>query len=215
MAEAAEIGSSADAERRKYEHIWTHDDYRVISPGLADAEKVGLVNELRKRHCRTILDAGCGSGKLMQKLLVDYAGEFDVHGFDISDNCLDPFFDDIKDGVLTVGCLWNPTDLPDVYDAVICTDVLEHIPTERVPAVLANLRGSTRTFAYFAIALFDDGFGPKLLGEPLHLTVKPPNWWFAQLGVAGYRIEGHAVERDANGNNLWLHAFLGVAGSQT
>lgn len=200
----------ADHERRKYEHVWTHDAYRINSPGLADAEKVGLVEELRKRNCRTVLDAGCGSGKLLQKLMTEHAGEFDVHGFDISDNCLDPFFDDIKNDVLTVGCLWNADEMPGEYDAVICTDVLEHVPTERVPDVLANLRRCTRKFAYLAIALFPDGFGPKLLGEPLHLTVQPPNWWFAKLGIAGFRIEGHAVERDANGTDLWLHVFLGV-----
>ncbi|MFQ5730969.1 MAG: tetratricopeptide repeat protein [Planctomycetaceae bacterium] len=206
----SEVDADADAERRKYERIWTHDAYRTMSPGLADAAKVDLVEELRRRNCRTILDAGCGSGKLMQMLMTEHADEFAVHGFDISENCLDPFFDDVRQDVLTVGCLWNPDDLPGEYDAVLCTDVMEHIPPERVPDVLANLRRCTRKFAYVAIALFPDGFGPKLLGEPLHLTVRPPNWWFAKLGVAGFRIEGHAVEGDANGTDLWLHAFLGV-----
>jgi tetratricopeptide (TPR) repeat protein/SAM-dependent methyltransferase len=202
---------AATAERRKYEHIWTHDAYRTLSPGLQNVDKVGLIEELRRRGCRTVLDAGCGSGKLMQRLMTEHAGEFDVHGFDISANCLDPFFDEIKDQVLSVGCLWNVDDLPGEYDAVLCTDVLEHIPTERVPAVLENLRRCTKKFAYLAVALFPDGFGPKLIGEPLHLTVQPPNWWFAKLGIAGFRIEGHAVERDKHGCDLWLHVFAGVS----
>lgn len=199
-----------DVERRKYEHIWTHDSYRELSPGLLNVDKVGLVDQLRRRGCRTVLDAGCGSGKLMQRLMTEHAGEFDVHGFDISANCLDPFFDDVKDDVLTVGCLWDPDDIPGEFDAVLCTDVLEHIPTEHIPAVLENLRRCAKKFAYIAVALFPDGFGPKLIGEPLHLTVQPPHWWFAKLGNAGFHVEGQAVERDQHGRDMWLHVFCGV-----
>ncbi|MCH7782306.1 methyltransferase domain-containing protein [candidate division KSB1 bacterium] len=201
----------ADTERQKYEQIWSHDSYREKSPGLDNADKISLIPELRKRGCRSVLDAGCGSGKLMQRLMTEHADEFDVHGFDISGNCLDPYFDGMKNEVLTVGCLWNRDDLPGEYDAVICTDVMEHIPTDRVPAVLENLRRCTRKFAYFAIALFPDGFGPLLIGEPLHLTVERPGWWFAKLGIAGFRIEGQTVEQHENGQDMWLHVFAEVA----
>lgn len=146
----------------------------------------------------------------MQRLIVNHGEEFSVHGFDISRNCLDPYFDDIKDEILTVGCLWDSADMPGEYDAVICTDVLEHIPTERIAAVLANLRSCTRKLAYLAIALFPDGFGPELIGEPLHLTVKPPNWWYAQISVAGFRIESHAVEKYETGQDMWLHVMATV-----
>ena len=116
--------------------------YRNFSPGADALDRLPLLDALRDHGVRTILDAGCGSGKLMWRLMQEHAGEFDVHGFDITDNCLDPCFADIKDRVLTIGCLWNPDDFKQVYDAVICCDVMEHIPTERVPAVLANLSKS-------------------------------------------------------------------------
>jgi len=200
----------SDRERKKYEEIWQHNVYREYSPGLHDADKVQLIDHLRQFGVRAILDAGCGSGKLMQKLLTEHRDEFDVHGFDISANCLDSFFDDLRDEILTVGCLWNRDDFPGQYDAVICTDVMEHIPTEHVPAVLSNLRHSTKKLCYLAVALFADGFGPQLVGEPLHLTVKPPNWWFAQIGIAGFQIHSQAVERTPAGEDLWLHVFATV-----
>ena len=202
--------SLSERERTKYEKIWQHNVYREYSPGLHDADKVQLIDRLRQFGVRTILDAGCGSGKLMQRLITEHSDEFEVHGFDISANCLDPFFDDLRDEILTVGCLWNPDDFSGQYDAVICTDVMEHIPTEHVPAVLSNLRLSTTKVCYLAVALFADGFGPQLVGEPLHLTVKRPNWWFAQIGIAGFQIDGHAVERNASGEDLWLHVFATV-----
>ena len=207
-AEHAAPHSDADHERRKYEHIWTHDAYRRVSPGLLDADKVGLVDKLRTFGVRTVLDAGCGSGKLMKKLMVEHATEFDVHGFDISTNCLDPFFDPIKDEILTVGCLWNAEDFRTLYDAVICTDVMEHIPTRHVDRVLANFHQCTRKVCYLAIALFPDRFGPQLLGEPLHLTVQPPNWWYARIALAGFQIAAHGVEKNAAGQDMWLHAFM-------
>jgi len=199
-----------DRERRKYEKIWQHNVYREYSPGLHDADKVQLIDHLRQFGVRTILDAGCGSGKLMQRLITEHPDEFRVHGFDISANCLDPFFDDMQDEILTVGCLWNRDDFPGQYDAVICTDVLEHIPTEHVREVLSNLRHSTTRICYLAVALFADGFGPQLVGEPLHLTVKKPNWWFAQIGIAGFQIHAQAVERTESGEDLWLHVFATV-----
>lgn len=210
VAPPAESDPEADRERLKYESIWTHDIYRKKSPGLDDADKIQLIEHLRSRGVKSVLDAGCGSGKLMQRLITQHSDEFTVHGFDISKNCLDPFFDDIKDDVLTVGCLWKAADMPGEFDAVICTDVLEHIPTEHIPAVLANLRSCTRKFAYLAIALFPDGFGPKLIGEPLHLTVQPPNWWYAKISVAGFRIESQAVETHPSGQDMWLHVLATV-----
>jgi hypothetical protein len=202
--------SQADEERAKYEQIWKFDDYRRFSPGAAAIEKVSLVEALRKHGVRTILDAGCGSGKLMWRLMNEYPGEFDVHGFDISDNCLDPCFGSMKDRVLTVGCLWNPADFTKVYDAVICCDVMEHIPTERVPAVLANLRQSARRFAFFSISVIPDAFGPMLIGEALHLTVQKPNWWFAKLALAGFKMTSYATGLGGNGRETQLYVFATV-----
>jgi hypothetical protein len=143
----------------------------------------------------------------MKKLMTEHPDEFEVFGFDISANCLDPFFDSIKDRVLTVGCLWDPDDFCTSYDAIVCTDVMEHIPTRYVQQVLENFRRCTRNVCYLAVALFPDRFGPHLLGEPLHLTVKPPNWWYAKLALAGFKISAHGVEKNVSGQEMWLHVF--------
>ena len=42
-----------------------------------------------------------------------------------------PIFDDRRE-LLTVGCLWQAADFRGVFDAVVCTDVLEHIPPRHV-----------------------------------------------------------------------------------
>ncbi|MCK5707615.1 MAG: class I SAM-dependent methyltransferase [Candidatus Aureabacteria bacterium] len=195
-------------EKEKYESVWKHDEYRHFSPGERAIDKFGLIDLLRKSQVKTILDAGCGSGKLMQKILEECGSEFTVHGFDIADNCLDPYFNNIKDDILTLGVLWNPDDFNKKYDAIICTDVLEHIPTNKISQVLNNLFRCTNTFCYLAIALFQDGFGPEILGESLHLTVKEPAWWLEQIKNAGFKEIHPLTEKHTSGADVWLHVFL-------
>ena len=199
--------STAQNEQSKYTTVWQHEEYRQFSPGLRACDLFHLPEVIAKLGARRVLDAGCGSGKLMRKLIEALGVDVTVHGFDIAENCLDPWFSEIRDEVLHVGCLWEPADLPGVYDVVLCTDVLEHIPTERIPAVLANLRAATGQLCYLAVALFADGFGERILGQPLHLTVKPPEWWLEQLSAAGFTCFDHAVEKDLADDPVWLHAF--------
>lgn len=207
---ATPTDTQSDVERRKYEKVWQCDDYRTFSPGLRGAGVVNLIDFFRNQSVTSILDAGCGSGKLMQKLITEYPQEFDVHGFDISANCLDPFFDGIRDEVLTVGCLWKLADYGRAYDGVICTDVMEHIPTERVSQTLRNLRMCTKKAGYLGIALFPDDYGKRILGEPLHLTVKEAEWWIAEIQQAGFQVSQHGVETTQHGQPMWLHTLLTV-----
>ena len=200
--------SNHNSEKEKYESVWKHDNYRTFSPGEVSVDKVKLIDLLRQHGVKTVLDAGCGSGKLMHKLVVECGDEFDVHGFDIAENCLDAYFDNIKDEILTTGCLWNSNDFNKEYDAIVCTDVLEHIPTEHVPAVLDNIYKCTKKFCYLAIALFPDHFGQAILGEPLHLTVKDPEWWNDQLVRAGFSNGRYKLEKAPNGQNMWLHVYF-------
>lgn len=192
------------AEKAKYERMWRHDDYRTFSPGLHALDRLNLVGCFRKIGVRSILDAGCGSGKFMRRIIEQHSGEFTIRGFDIAENCLDSWFADRPPELLSTGCLWDPAALPRPNDAVVCTDVLEHIPTAKVPTVLTNLRDAATRAVFLGIALFPDSFGPKVLGRPLHLTVKPAEWWREQATAAGLVPLSLVTESDASGVPLWL-----------
>ncbi len=196
------------SEKEKYTTIWKCDEYRLFSPGERAIKNLKIIDFLRKCKVKTVLDAGCGTGKFMRALIEECGNEFSVHGFDIAENCLDPFFDKIKNDILTVGVLWNAEDFNKEYDAIICSDVLEHIPTEKVGLVLDNFYRCTKIFCYLSIALLPDDFGPKIIGQPLHLTVKEPNWWITQIEKAGFKNPQHITEKHPNGYETWLHVFL-------
>jgi SAM-dependent methyltransferase len=198
--------STSEHEKAKYEQMWRHDDYRTMSPGLHALEQLDLAKKFRELGVRSILDAGCGSGKFMRRILEQHSHEFSIRGFDIASNCLDPWFAGREAELLTLGCIWDDAGLPRPNDAVVCTDVMEHIPTERVPAVLRNLREAATRTVFLGIALFPDGFGPKVLGTPLHLTVKPVEWWRARVAEAGLEVISGVVQRTTSDKTpMWLY----------
>lgn len=68
------------------------------------------------------------------------------------------------------------------FDAVISTDVLEHVPEEDVPWVLGEMFGFARQFVFMAMAMYPS---EKRLptGENAHVTVKSPGWWLDQAAA--------------------------------
>lgn len=158
-------------EARKYWRMWEREEYRRLSPGeeLAPLAYRALGMDVGD----SVIDFGCGPGRATALLK---AMGCDVLGVDIAGNCLDAGVD----VPLRVACLWDlPEDIEGDYG--ICCDVMEHIPPERVDAVLAGIRKATGKGAFFNISFQPDAFGPRTIGEPLHLTVRHPRWWFGKL----------------------------------
>lgn len=158
------------AETAKYRKAWSYDRYRKVAPGEALVGAAATIMGCRAGE--TLIDWGCGTGRAAAAF---QALGMKVTGFDIADNCLDS----AVDVPLVVGCLWDPPPgLSALYG--YCTDVLEHIPPKQVGPVLDGIAERTRKAAFFQVATFHDGFG-KVLGEPLHLTVRPADWWLGRL----------------------------------
>lgn len=66
------------------------------------------------------------------------------------------------------------------FDAVICTDVMEHCPEEDVAWILEDLFTYANKFIYMNIACFS---AQKMLpnGENAHCTIKNKSWWEALI----------------------------------
>jgi SAM-dependent methyltransferase len=199
-------------EKEKYTNIWEFEGYRESSPGLHALkmlDKIGFdfLGHMFSLGVKSFLDIGCGSGKVSDFLMRNYPELLDVYGFDIADNCLDPGtlpFE--KQNYLIIGDLTQPGAFEGRrWDATFCSDVMEHIATDKVPQVLANIRQATSEIGFLAIALFPDD-GDALVGHPLHLTVKEPAWWDEKIADAGlkikwskevpYRMHMHAVSKE-------------------
>lgn len=162
---------TAAQECEKYTKIWQFKDYRKNSPGedLIDLFKRNVPYE----KLDTIIDLGCGTGRAA--LALARLGLV-VSCLDIAENCMDPRPREVLPFVRA--CLWEPLSTP--WDWFYCTDVMEHIPPEHVEAVLDNIKSTATKGGMFQIAMFKESYG-DLIGDTLHLTIKPDVWWLEQL----------------------------------
>lgn len=114
-----------------------------------------LENFIKQLKPKTILDYGCGSGKLIITLKNMFP-EIEIHGFD-------------------PGNLQFQNYKKDSYDLIVSTDVLEHIEPEYLDQTLEFLRKKSRYF-YHLIAL-----KPSRLtlpdGRNAHLILESAQWW--------------------------------------
>jgi hypothetical protein len=159
-----------DRERAKYEEIWSRENYGEFAPGEHFVDLA--IWELGIKPGDSVIDYGCGSGKA--------ATMFQRHGMnttgiDFAMNCVHP---GAEFSVFLVACLW---ELPDVQaDWAYCTDVMEHIPSEKVNDVLRGIAKRTRKGAFFNIATRDDVMG-GMIGKRLHMTVLTAEAWLDLL----------------------------------
>ena len=169
-------------EEQKYKAMWSHPEYRFVSPGENIAQT--FVEAAEVTSTDSVVDFGCGTGRGGQAvanltgakvLLVDFAA-----------NALD---DDIKLPFVQAD-LTKPMTV--TGSVGYCTDVLEHIPTEDVPKVIENIMACVPS-CFFQVSLVDDAMG-VLIGQPLHLTVKPVQWWLEQF--AGYDVVSSGSNAD-------------------
>ncbi len=131
---------------------------------------------------KSLLDYGCGKGqqyrwrdiKLSDGQVVDsllaYWGIGEVAKYDPG---YEPF-----------------SQMPDgKFDAVVCTDVLEHCPEEDLPWILDELFVHARLFVYANVACFP---AKKRLpsGENAHVTVRSPGWWEGLITGIAHRHPG-------------------------
>lgn len=168
-------------ERDKYARVWSLPAYRRVSPGeLSVDDFTGWASD------GSVLDLGCGTGRAGLKLSRNHP----VTMVDISPNCLDEDVRAQLNGNLRFErqCLWD-LDVPP-HDYGFCCDVMEHIPEEKVDAVLKRIAQTCRS-TYFRIYLHPDN--GKFIDEPLHLTVQNEDWWFERIyrHYDGIRMKGN------------------------
>lgn len=184
-------------EKEKYEKMWTVDDYRKVSFGEMAAQTFFSLAHPNAGDAVTDFGAGTGRGGLMLWAM----GRMNVTMLDFASNALDDdlvtacrkFPDKIR---FAEHDLTQPMGTHTRYG--YCTDVMEHIPTEDVDKVLVNILDAAQS-VFFRISTVPDHFGPRSLGQPLHLTVKPYSWWakkFIELDCTILHSEdlGNAVD---------------------
>lgn len=164
-------------EREIYEQVWGHELYRKVAPGETIAQI--FLENIKPALGASVIDFGCGSGRGAQML---FDAGLDVTGLDFAGNCRDS------------GCTFKfiehdlTKEIPVKAEYGFCTDVMEHIPPDKVGVVLKNIKGACNK-ALFHISTEPDRLGDRLVGHPLHLTVEKMPWWRNELRNAGFLVK--------------------------
>ena len=161
-----------ELEKAKYEKMWGFDAYRERSPGFRHVNQaLSLFKEKDPKFGDTLIDLGCGTGRV-SKFLQETG--FEVTALDIAQNALTEF-----NGRFICSSLWEIPDDIEVFRFGFCADVMEHLPPEMVPDAIACVSKHVE-IGYFQIANFVCHEGDKI-GEHLHLSVFPADWWEKQF----------------------------------
>lgn len=91
----------------------------------------------------------------------------------------------------------------DIFDAVLCLDVLEHCPAQDLPWIIDDLFKRARRGVYMSIGNYS---ASKRLpdGRNVHITIQPVAWW---AGIIARAAQSHPAVRyqayvAANANDL-------------
>lgn len=133
----------------------------------------GVAEEIHRRLApRTVLDAGCAIGLLVE-CLRDRGIEAD--GFDFSEYAIGQAHESVTDHVW-VGSITEP--IAGRYDLVTCIEVIEHLPAADAPRAFDQLAAVTDRILLSTT--------PEDWQEPTHLNVQPPEYWSELLASRGF-----------------------------
>jgi SAM-dependent methyltransferase len=118
---------------------------------------------IRDINPRTVLDAGCAMGFLVEALR---KRGVEAYGVDISEYAIQNVHPDIRP-YCWVGSIAEP--FPQHYDLIVTIEVLEHIPKLEAERVVANLCNHADDVLFSS--------GDEDLREVTHINVQPAEYW--------------------------------------
>lgn len=144
--------------------------------GLSILQHRKEIGALLKAHrCASLIDWGCGAGDAYRsphKVQQD----FGIRTGNIA--LYDPAFP-------------SRAKLPaGRADAVVCSDVLEHVPEADVPAFVENLFARATKVVWASVCTRPAKKTFPGTDVNLHITLHPLTWWAAQFAEAGARHPG-------------------------
>lgn len=162
-------------------------DYHVKS-GYADPVPNALEAEFKAAIAdhvvatlrpRKVLDAGCAAGLLVREF---HRRGVVAHGFDHCPDLERIAIPEVAAHLRRGGMTAIPYGPEDRFDTLVCIDVFEHVPEDRVPLMVREIdRLGVRFLALHIVHTELEHFG--------HITLRPLSWWDRQLGPTFRRAQ--------------------------
>lgn len=162
------------------------------SYGGRGAKWAPLVSELAAKHrARSVLDYGCGQGSLAEALRPLWDPASPLFAFMMAE--YDP-------------AIAGKEQPPSVrFDLVVCTDVLEHIESDRIHAVFRHLSELTSRALFSVICLVPTSHTLSN-GRQAHILIRSVEWWKYQFEEHGFVLSSTVRSEDPNKEHKQLAA---------
>lgn len=165
---------------RVYDRLRRHGYHEQEDAGSHLLPYVAWLQE--RTAYRSVLDIGCGGGGSLTALASRGAR---ACGIDVSNVAVQRACASGLDA--QVACA---TALPfedNAFELVVSADVFEHLHKDDIEAAVNEAIRVASRFIFMRIATREDVGQPwkTMLGHPLHLTVRPIDWWQARFQAAG------------------------------
>lgn len=183
---------TAAAERAKYDLVWQFPEYHEHSPGLHHVDY--FLSVVRPDPGSSVIDIGAGA--CVAGLELQRRG-FDAWYLDLTDAAVP---DAVDRRHFIEAPLWSHWGWRKAlgWDYGYCCDVLEHVSPEYTMLCVDRILSYCRT-TWLQVAFEPDKFG-SMIGEDLHLTVKPFTWWRDRIGGLGKLVDA----RDLCGRGVFV-----------
>lgn len=193
------VSALVQREKDKYEKMWALPKYWERSPGMRTVDHaMQKAIAFSGDTIKTVIDIGAGSGRVANR--IKEVWKMDVAAMDIAENSMTEF-----DGPKCFGSITGLDTVSSLprFDLAFCADVLEHVPTELIHDTIKNIAYAAR-FSWLQIANFHCHEGDEI-GEILHLTVKPFEWW---QEILKSQFKFHYMERAPKHHNFLLESLI-------
>jgi 3' terminal RNA ribose 2'-O-methyltransferase Hen1 len=128
-----------------------HDAAEERVPTLAEQRRTAIHTELRAAGATRVVDLGCGEGRLLRDLVTDQAFtelvgvDVAAHPLRITARWVERLPDRRRDRVrLLQGSVTYADNRLTGYDAIVLSEVVEHVDPPRLPALAAAVFGTAR-----------------------------------------------------------------------
>lgn len=155
--------------------------YTDSEPNPIEAEFKGAIADLvvRTLRPRKVLDAGCAAGLLVREF---QRRGVEAHGFDHCPDLAQIAIPDVAGNLRRGSMTAIPYGPEDGFDTLVCIDVFEHVPEDRVPQMVKEIdRLGVKFLALHIVHAELEHFG--------HITLRPLSWWDRQLGPVFRRAQ--------------------------
>lgn len=172
---------------RDYFQRWYHDRATRVNTHAEVRRKVALAiattEYFIRRQIRTVLDVGCGEGAWLAHLQA-FRPRVHYTGVDSSEYAVSRYGKERNLKLATFGEL--PSLNLDVYDLVVCSDVLHYVPDRELRDGMQTIAKACDGIAFLEVLAKED----DVIGDLDAFIHRPAAWYRAAFRKAGFAQVG-------------------------